>query len=210
RGLAGQLAGLADVAVAALQPADAGAHEPGCDVRAERADADDQRTALGEPALAGRAERSEAELPRPARVRRERVTGLRAAASGHFWKYAAFTAMKFVHCSGRSSSAKIAETGQASTQSVQSMQSAGLMYNCGSLSPPWMQSTGQTSTQALSLTSMQGCAMTWVMSFGGIRRIRGRRADRTVRRRPPAGAARGRSPAFFGSPFGRLGAARGK
>ena len=50
----------------------------------------------------------------------------------------AFTAMKLVHFSGVSSSAKMASTGHAGTQAPQSMHSSGWMYsisadwNCGS------------------------------------------------------------------------------
>src|SRR5215831_5965958 len=75
------------------------------------------------------------------------------------------------HFSGRSSTAKIAETGQTGTQAPQSMHSTGSMKSWSTCSNPgrpswycvsffgWMQSTGQASTQAVSLVSIQGSAM---------------------------------------------------
>src|SRR3712207_9099326 len=44
------------------------------------------------------------------------------------------------------------------------MHSSGLMKYCSASSVEWMQSTGQTSTQLLSLTPMHGCAITYVMA----------------------------------------------
>src|ERR1051325_5093254 len=73
--------------------------------------------------------------------------------------------MKFFHLSGTSSSAKIASTGHAGTHAPQSMHSSGWMNSCsaaansGSSFRGWMQSTGQTSTQAVSLVPTQGSQM---------------------------------------------------
>src|SRR5262245_2986649 len=59
----------------------------------------------------------------------------------------------------------MAATGHAGTQAPQSMHSSGWMYiivaasYSGSSLRGWMQSTGQTSTQAVSLVSMQGSVM---------------------------------------------------
>jgi hypothetical protein len=39
------------------------------------------------------------------------------------------------------------------------------MYNIASASVPWMQSIGQTSTQALSFTPMHGSAMTYAIAL---------------------------------------------
>jgi hypothetical protein len=78
-------------------------------------------------------------------------------------------AVKLDHFSGKSSKAKIAVTGQTGTQAPQSMHSDGLMYNWGSDSNlgssfrGWMQSTGQTSTQAVSLVPIQGSAITYAI-----------------------------------------------
>src|SRR5215471_9960330 len=75
------------------------------------------------------------------------------------------------HFSGRSSSAKIAETGQTGTQAPQSMHSTGSMKSWSTCSNPGrpssycvsffgcMQSTGQASTQAVSLVPIQGSAI---------------------------------------------------
>src|ERR1700676_4154443 len=77
--------------------------------------------------------------------------------------------VKWAHFSGRSSKAKIAVTGQTGTQAPQSMHSTGLMYSCGSDSNlgssfrGWMQSTGQTSTHAVSLVPIQGSAITYAI-----------------------------------------------
>lgn len=46
---------------------------------------------------------------------------------GYFWKKAALISLNSAHCSGRSSSKKIASTGQTSAQTPQSMHSSGLM-----------------------------------------------------------------------------------
>src|SRR5689334_4188364 len=64
------------------------------------------------------------------------------------------------HLSGRASSGKIASTGHSGSQAPQSMHSSGSMTRIRFAS--WMQSTGQTSTQDLSLMSMQGSAMMYV------------------------------------------------
>src|ERR1035437_3409706 len=58
----------------------------------------------------------------------------------------------------------MASTGQGSTQAPQSMHSVGLMKSMRSSSVPMMQSTGQTSTQDLSLTSMQVSPITKVIA----------------------------------------------
>src|SRR5687768_9323251 len=77
--------------------------------------------------------------------------------------------MKSRHSAGTSSSAKIARTGHSSTQSPQSMQTSGSTYSIGAVSKPgssfvgWMQSTGQTATQAVSFTPMQGWVITYVI-----------------------------------------------
>src|SRR5262252_496911 len=74
-------------------------------------------------------------------------------------------AEKAFHLSGKSSSAKIAVTGQTGTQAPQSMHSVGLMYSWVTLSCSassflgWMQSTGQTSTHAVSLVPIHGSAI---------------------------------------------------
>src|SRR6266849_5999007 len=78
----------------------------------------------------------------------------------------ALTGVKLCHFSGRSSRAKMAVTGQTGTQAPQSMHSVGLMKSCFSLSNwgsslrGWMQSTGQTSTQAVSFVPIHGSAIT--------------------------------------------------
>src|SRR5882672_6706484 len=79
--------------------------------------------------------------------------------------------MKLFHFSGVSSSAKIASTGQAGTQAPQSMHSSGWMNSCcadsksGSSFRGWMQSTGQTSTQAVSFVPTQGSVMIYATQF---------------------------------------------
>src|SRR6266481_633747 len=78
----------------------------------------------------------------------------------------ALTGVKLFHFSGRSSSAKMAVTGQTGTHAPQSMHSVGWIYSCVSLSKSGsslrgcMQSTGQTSTQAVSFVPMHGSAIT--------------------------------------------------
>src|SRR5262245_31832490 len=73
--------------------------------------------------------------------------------------------MKPAHFCGVSSSAKIASTGQAGTHAPQSMHSSGWMYsisaaaNSASSFRGWMQSTGQTSTHAVSFVPIQGSQM---------------------------------------------------
>src|SRR5581483_8676352 len=67
---------------------------------------------------------------------------------------------KGFHLSGSASSGKIASTGHSGSQAPQSMHSSGSMTRIRFAS--WMQSTGQTSTQDLSLMSMQGSAMMYV------------------------------------------------
>jgi hypothetical protein len=87
----------------------------------------------------------------------------------HRPKYLAFRSVKAFHFSGRSSSAKIADTGQTGTQAPQSMHSTGSMYNISSSGNAgasflgWIQSTGQASTQAVSLVPMHGSAITYVI-----------------------------------------------
>src|SRR5579859_4748396 len=84
-------------------------------------------------------------------------------------KYLAFLSAYSFHFSGRSSSAKIAETGQTGTHAPQSMHSTGSMNNisepsnCGSSFLGWMQSTGHAYTQAASLVPMQGSAITYAI-----------------------------------------------
>src|SRR5262245_31431208 len=73
--------------------------------------------------------------------------------------------MKPAHFCGVSSSAKIASTGQAGTHAPQSMHSSGWMYSMsaaaksGSSLRGWMQSTGHTSTHAVSFVPTQGSQM---------------------------------------------------
>src|SRR6266404_2854962 len=85
----------------------------------------------------------------------QRKSRLLPRGSGYFPCFAyqsALIGVKLFHFSGRSSSAKIAVTGQTGTHAPQSMHSVGWMYNCVSASKAgsslrgWMQSTGQTST----------------------------------------------------------------
>src|SRR6185436_1911034 len=64
------------------------------------------------------------------------------------------------HLSGRASSGKIASTGHSGSQAPQSMHSSGSITSIRPIS--WMQSTGQTSMQDLSFTSMHGSAMMYV------------------------------------------------
>src|SRR6266699_6220243 len=68
--------------------------------------------------------------------------------------------MNGAHFSGSASSGKIASTGHSGSHAPQSMHSSGSITRIRSAS--WMQSTGQTSTQDLSLMSMQGSAMMYV------------------------------------------------
>src|SRR3954470_4244056 len=73
--------------------------------------------------------------------------------------------MKADHSAGRSSCGKIACTGHSSTHSPQSMHVSGSMYSISSVAKfasslvGWMQSTGQTTTHAVSFVPMQGWAM---------------------------------------------------
>src|SRR6266513_254851 len=82
----------------------------------------------------------------------------RPSRAGYFPCFAyqsALMGVKLFHFSGRSSSAKIAVTGQTGTHAPQSMHSVGWIYSCVSLSKfasslrGRLQSTGQTSTQAV-------------------------------------------------------------
>src|SRR3954453_16094155 len=66
------------------------------------------------------------------------------------------------HLSGSASSGKIASTGHSGSQAPQSMHSSGSITRIRPAS--WMQSTGQTSTQDLSLMSMEGSEMMYVMA----------------------------------------------
>src|SRR5262245_48171605 len=68
---------------------------------------------------------------------------------------------------GTSSSGKMAVTGHSGSQAPQSMHSSGWMYSWSS--PSYMQSTGQTSTHALSLTPMHASVITYVMKPGLLR-----------------------------------------
>src|SRR5438128_12497008 len=68
--------------------------------------------------------------------------------------------MNGCHFSGSASSGKIASTGHSGSHAPQSMHSSGSITRMRPAS--WMQSTGQTSTQDLSLMSMQGSAMMYV------------------------------------------------
>src|SRR5947199_10829014 len=78
----------------------------------------------------------------------------------------ALMAVYCVHFSGTRSCGKIACTGHAGSHAPQSMQASGSMYSIVSPSKlassfrGWMQSTGQTSTHAVSFVPMQGSAMT--------------------------------------------------
>src|SRR4051812_3608317 len=65
------------------------------------------------------------------------------------------------HLSGTASSGVIASTGHSGSHAPQSMHSSGSITSIRSAS--WMQSTGQTSMQDLSLMSMQGSEITYVM-----------------------------------------------
>src|SRR6185312_11304214 len=84
-------------------------------------------------------------------------------------KYLALRAVYSAHFSGRSSKAKIAETGHTGTQAPQSIHSTGSIYSCvtgaksSSFLRGWMQSTGHASTHAVSFTLIQGSAMTYAM-----------------------------------------------
>src|SRR3954465_1419034 len=77
------------------------------------------------------------------------------------------------HLSGSASSGKIASTGHSGSQAPQSMHSSGSMTRI--LPASWMQSTGQTSTQDLSLMSMHGSEMMYVTASTV--------SERSVRRR---------------------------
>src|SRR6478672_4794972 len=84
-------------------------------------------------------------------------------------KYLAFLSAYSFHFSGRSSRAKMADTGQTGTHAPQSIHSTGSMNNmsapsnCGSSFLGWIQSTGHASTQAASLVPMQGSAITYAI-----------------------------------------------
>src|SRR3954452_275493 len=67
------------------------------------------------------------------------------------------------HLSGSASSGKIASTGHSGSQAPQSMHSSGSMTRMRFAS--WMQSTGHTSTQDLSFTSIQVSAMMYVTAI---------------------------------------------
>src|SRR6202049_5015270 len=87
-------------------------------------------------------------------------------------KYLAFRSVYSFHLSGRSSSAKIADTGQTGTQAPQSMHSTGSMYNISSSAYAgesffgWIQSTGHASTHAVSLVPIHGSAITYAIKSG--------------------------------------------
>src|SRR5208282_4034108 len=68
----------------------------------------------------------------------------------------------------------MADTGHAGTQAPQSMHSTGTINSCSDSAKPassflgWMQSTGQASTQAVSLVPIQGSAITYaIVQFSG-------------------------------------------
>src|SRR3954451_1333818 len=63
----------------------------------------------------------------------------------------------------------MASTGHSGSQAPQSMHSSGSITSIRPTS--WMQSTGQTSMQDLSLRSMQGSAMMYVTKRGLLGRI---------------------------------------
>src|SRR6266508_1492607 len=65
------------------------------------------------------------------------------------------------HFSGTASSGVIASTGHSGSHAPQSMHSSGSMTSMHA--PSWMQSTGQTSMHDLSLMSMHGSLITYVM-----------------------------------------------
>src|SRR5215203_5821755 len=103
-------------------------------------------------------------LPYPAEETKSAAHSAAAHSSAgmiyRFLKNSALTSVKDAHCSGKSSSKKMASTGQTSAQTPQSMHSSGLMKYCSWSSSEWMQSTGQTSTHEASFVPMHGCAMT--------------------------------------------------
>src|SRR6185295_15067864 len=74
---------------------------------------------------------------------------VRRLASAYRPKYFALRSVNDAHFSGRSSSAKMADTGHTGTQAPQSMHSTGSMYSISSSACAgesflgWMQSTGQ-------------------------------------------------------------------
>src|ERR1017187_10854345 len=92
--------------------------------------------------------------------------GSRLETRGYLPKYFAFRSVYSFHFSGRSSRAKIADTGHTGTQAPQSMHSTGSIYSISSAANfslsflGWMQSTGQASTQAVSLVLIHGSAIT--------------------------------------------------
>src|ERR1043165_2810498 len=102
------------------------------------------------------------------------------------------------HLSGTSSSTKIASTGQAGTHAPQSMHSSGGMKSifadskAGSSLRGWMQSTGQTSTHAVSLVPMQGSVITYAILSSRSQSIVVRalymRSDMMGTRQPPGGS----------------------
>ena len=57
----------------------------------------------------------------------------RLKADGYLPKYFAFRSVNAAHFSGRSSSAKIADTGHTGTQAPQSMHSTGSIYSISSV-----------------------------------------------------------------------------
>src|SRR5262249_52299784 len=100
---------------------------------------------------------------------RSRGWASRRAGCGQRPKYWAFFCSYSFHLSGRSSAAKMAETGQTGAQAPQSIHSTGSIKSCcpaACLSEfflGWMQSTGQASTQAVSLVPMQGSAIMYAI-----------------------------------------------
>src|ERR1035437_9855456 len=92
-------------------------------------------------------------------------------AESYLPKYFALRSVYSFHFSGRSSSAKIADTGQTGTHAPQSMHSTGSIYSISSLANAsssffgCMQSTGHASTHAVSLVPIQGSAITYAIVF---------------------------------------------
>src|SRR5687768_8712877 len=117
--------------------------------------------------------------------------------------------MNEAHSAGRSSCGKMAVTGHSSTHRPQSMHVSGSMYSISSAANfsvsslvGWMQSTGQTVTQAVSLVPMHGWAMMWAITFlYANERKQQARADYRAEGRCVVGA--GHAPPFVPSKRGR-------
>src|SRR3982750_1192804 len=98
--------------------------------------------------------------------------------------YAALIVTNGCHFSGSASSGKIASTGHSGSQAPQSMHSSGSITSIRPAS--WMQSTGQTSMHDLSLMSMQGSPITYVI--GRLLYRREQRVDQFTRALEQRGA----------------------